>query len=249
MSDDPTARAIAADWRPQRPGRRAPRGIVDPLVEPDWAGIRVVAAVTVDSAVFVRNGDEIDVPDELPEALVKAFGAVEAVVEGHLTTAALRSSMGALPATPAVERPPLLVPRGLFKSAKNDPYIKAREQEIRDSREAVATLESLAAGERHAFVATDLLWLDGTALFDIPLLERKRLLDGLLTPSELVRITPFVQGSANTIMGTWGTLGFDDISYRAANSRYLPGQENPDWAMVPALQGSGGPARASSASR
>ena len=26
MSDDPTARAIAADWRPQRPGRRAPAG-------------------------------------------------------------------------------------------------------------------------------------------------------------------------------------------------------------------------------
>ena len=32
-------------------------------------------------------------------------------------------------------------------------------------------------------------------------------------------------------MGDLG-LGFKDLSYRAANSRYLPGQENPDWAIT-----------------
>ena len=92
--------------------------------------------------------------------------------------------------------------------------------------------EALERGERHAFVATDLLWVDGEGLLDVPLLERRRLLEGVLDESYLVRLSAFVRPSAVLTLVTWGALGFRDLSYRAANSRYLPGQENPDWAVT-----------------
>ncbi len=57
-------------------------------------------------------------------------------------------------------------------------------------------LDALADGEDHAFVAIDLLWLDGEPLDDVPLLERKRLLDTVLAQSRLVRVTPFVRPAA-----------------------------------------------------
>ena len=41
--------------------------------------------------------------------------------------------------------------------------------------------------------------IDGSRLLDLPLLERKRLLDGALEPSELVRITPFVRPPIGTL--------------------------------------------------
>ncbi|HYO44975.1 MAG TPA: hypothetical protein VES19_17390, partial [Candidatus Limnocylindrales bacterium] len=96
---------------------------------------------------------------------------------------------------------------------------------------------------------TDLLWLDGTPLGDVPLLERKRLLDGVLDASYLVRITPIVKPSAIVTLVTWGTLGFRELHYRAANSRYLAGRENPDCAVSRPPAGPHGPAKAPTAPR
>ncbi len=73
MSTDP--REVAAAWVPQRPGRRAPRDIPDPIVEPDWGGVRAVAAITSGRAEIYRYGDRIDVPRTLEEALGYAFEA------------------------------------------------------------------------------------------------------------------------------------------------------------------------------
>jgi len=243
MADEPSARDIAAAWRPERPGRRGPKEIADALVEPDWGGLRVVAALTVDGAALLRDGKDVTVPDELPRALVDAFTAVNAVIEGRITTKALQSGEGARPAMQKIERPPILIPRVITRSVKDDPYIKARDYEKRAAAIEPQVLEALEQGERHAFVATDLLWLDGTPLDDVPLLERKRLLDGALEPSFLVRVTPFVKPSAILTLVTWGQLGFGDLSYRAANSRYTPGAENPDWAVTRPPVGPQGPSR------
>jgi hypothetical protein len=231
MSDEPSSRAIAEAWQPQRPGRRAAKDIPDAIVEPDWGGMRVVAALTVDEAALYRDGGELPIPDELLRALLDNFGALEAVIEGHVTMSALRSSEGAFPTMPKVERPPILVPRALRKNVRDDPYVHARDYEAAAARLEPLVRESLERGDRHAFVATDLLWLDGEGLLDVPLLERRRLLDGVLDESFLVRRSAFVRPSAVLTLVTWGSLGFQDLSYRAANSRYLPGEENPDWAV------------------
>jgi hypothetical protein len=237
MPDDPAPRDVAAAWRPQHPGQRSVKDITDAIVEPEWGGLRVAAALTVDEAALLCNGEEVPVPDELLEALVQAFTAVDAVVEGHLTTKALETGEGAVPSLKGIERPPILIPRAMRKDVKDDPYVRARDHDKREAAQASAALAALEQGERHAFVATDLLWLDGIPLDGVPALERKRLLDGVLDPSFLVRVTPFVRPSAILTLVTWGQLGFGELSYRAANSHYMAGEENPDWALTRPPQG------------
>jgi len=230
-------RAIAAAWTPQRPGRRSTRDIPDAIVEPDWAGARVAAALTRDDAALYTNGGELPIPDELRQALVDGFRAVGAVIEGHVTTEALRTGEGAFPTGAKVDRPPIMIPSAVRKDVKDDPYIHARDFEIAALKAEPAVVEALERGEKHAFVATDLLWLDGESLLDVPLLERKRHLEAVLDESFLVRVTAYVQASAILTHVAWGTLGFRELSWRSANSHYLPGEANDDWAVARAPQG------------
>ena len=52
----------------------------------------------------------------------------------------------------------------------------------------------------------------------------------------------FITPSALVTLVTWGTLGFRELQYRAANSRYLAGRENPDCAVARPPDGPHGPA-------
>jgi hypothetical protein len=232
MAVDNLVTQVAATWRPQRPGRRGAGQIVDPLVEPEWGGARVVAAITPNEAALYRDGKEVAVPEEMLQAILDGFGAMDALVEGHVTTAALRTGEGALPAPTTIERPPILVPRLFRPSVKDDPYVVSRDHETEAAKLEPVTIDALASGERHAFVATDLRWLDGQSIADVPLLERKRQLEAVLTESFLVRVTTFVRASAIMTLVSWRMLGFSEMSYRASNSRYLAGEVNPDWAIA-----------------
>jgi ATP-dependent DNA ligase len=80
-----------------------------------------------------------------------------------------------------------------------------------------------------AFVAVDLLRVDGQDLFDVPLLERKRLLDSLLLQHERVRVSPYTQPPLKPWLDSWRASGFRGAMLKAANSRYLPGRETDDW--------------------
>ncbi len=102
MADDSPPREFAMAWQPERAGRRSIRDIGDAIVEPEWGGVRVAACLTAGAAELWREGTTVAVPDELPAALVDAFRALYAVVEGHLTTVALQSGEGALPALHSV---------------------------------------------------------------------------------------------------------------------------------------------------
>ena len=235
MADARDHRDFAAAWLPEKPGRVAPRDVPDAIVEPDWGGLRCVAAIGRDAASIYRYGDELDVPAELLGSLTFAFNAGDAVIEGHLTQAAFETGVGAFPAADRVDRPIFSIPSIFRRKAKDDPYVYARAHEARREAEAPDVLDALEAGEAHAFVAVDILWLDGVDLTDVPLLERKRLLDTVLRPSRLVRVTAFVRpASAPQTLITWATLGFSDLSWRAANGRYLAGRENSGWAVAAA---------------
>jgi hypothetical protein len=48
----------------------------------------------------------------------------------------------------------------------------------------------------------------------------------------LVRRGIFIRPPIDTWIGSWRTFGFNRMAYKAANSRYLPGQPNPDWAIA-----------------
>ena len=80
-----------------------------------------------------------------------------------------------------------------------------------------------------AFVAVDLLELDGRSLLDVPLLERRRLLEAVVTQSRRVRVTPAVRQPMGSWLAAWRQIGFSSYVAKHANSRYLPGQPNPQW--------------------
>ena len=224
-------RELAAAWTPQLPGRVGPRDIADPIVEPDWGGLRVVVASTGTAVEAYRPGAPVPLPENLQTALAAAARGVVGVIEGHLSTAPLGDTSALVPPPTSVPRSTMFFPR-LGRARKDDPYVHARHHLARMEKEAPAVLDALAEGETFAFVATDLLWLDDQSLLDVPLLERKRLLDGLLEVSELVRVTPFVKATAIMTLVGWGAMGFRELSWRGANSRYLAGRENPAWAVA-----------------
>lgn len=90
-------------------------------------------------------------------------------------------------------------------------------------------------GARRIFSAFDLLEVDGTSLLEVPLLERKRHLEGVLIPSLNVRLTPFVSRSLRSWRDTLASLGFGRVVMKDQNSRYTPGQTVATWLIIDKL--------------
>ena len=88
---------------------------------------------------------------------------------------------------------------------------------------------------RQIFSAFDLLEVDGESLLGVPLLERKRHLEGLVTPSQNVRITAFVTRGLRAWRETLSGLGFRRVVLKDWNSPYLPGQTASSWLVVDKL--------------
>ena len=218
---------LLADLRPQKYGSGSTDEVVNPIVEPQWAGIRVLAAVD-DGVVAVR--DEAGAPfTERPlveRALERSVRAQAAIVDGFLTKQPTENVVYEAPKADVPTLGQLMAKP--FIGIRRDPQKEAAEEQ-----EHLAEAATFREDEMVALVATDLLWLDGDSLLDVPLLERKRLLDSVIEPTELVRLGQYVRPPLQTWIATWRRFGFIGVSYRAANSRYHPGEERPDWTLVP----------------
>jgi ATP-dependent DNA ligase len=153
---------------------------------------------------------------ELATAIGEASLADELVLDGWLTVEPTQRSTGV--ALPVVEAP---TQGQLFAQMLGGGKMRQEEP----TRE-------LDPGTPIAFVAVDLLLIDGSGLIDLPLLERKRLLDGALQVGELVRITPYVRPPVGSMAITWRGVGFREMVYKPANGRYVPSGEPSDWAIA-----------------
>jgi ATP-dependent DNA ligase len=206
------------DWRPQQFGRG--RGSMrDAVIEPSWTGLRVLARVETGSTKLVDE-DGIDCTDEfaeVAEALSAAALADELILDGYLTIEATQATVGVsqpLPGAPSV-------PEAMRQ------LLVGTRRPRRAERERPLDLERPIA-----FVSVDLLVVDGTRLLDVPLLERKRLLDGALRVGELVRITPYCRAPIGQYVSTWWSLGFREMVCKGSNSHYLPGARNAEWSIM-----------------
>jgi hypothetical protein len=208
-------------WRPQGFGRKNAKDIRDPLIEPVWEGERVLLDVTAGrvSATDV-DGDRTDVEDPIASELAEVARADHLVLDAHLTPRAARTSEGALVAdiaapTSAEMAGQLLVGR-----------VRSRRSELARS------LETPEPGAPRVLVVVDLLELDADSLLDVPLLERKRLLESVIGEGALVRLGAYVRPPVDPWIGTWRALGFHSLAYKAANGRYRPGEANDGWAIA-----------------
>jgi bifunctional non-homologous end joining protein LigD len=230
MQADPRA------WRPQAFGPRKAKDLRDPIVEPAWDGIRVLAHVSPAGVRIVdANGADL-APDhpEIAAELLAAIAADTAVVDGYLTDQALRSGVGVtldVDGTPGVGEH---VTQFFLGSRAADAMGGRGQVPGRATARTIGQVEAVAgaAPVPIAYVAIDLLALDDEPLLDVPLLERKRLLESVLAEGDRVRRTSYVREPAGSFIITWRALGFGGVVHKEANSRYHPGAPNPDWTLM-----------------
>jgi bifunctional non-homologous end joining protein LigD len=91
-------------------------------------------------------------------------------------------------------------------------------------------------GSRQIFAAFDLLEVDGESLLAVPLLERRRHLEGVLAPSQNVRLTPYVTRGLRAWRDTLQAQGFSRVVLKNWNSAYAPGKMNDDWLVIEKLR-------------
>jgi len=223
-------------WRPQAFGRRKPKQLLDPIIEPAWLGARILAHVTRGD-VLLLDPDGVDLAEDQPEIaaeLASIVGAEALVVDGYLTDQALRTGIGLdLQADATVGIGEHMTQ--LFLGNKAADYVGGRGQVSgRPAARPTSRVEAPASAPPVpiAFVTVDLLVLDDDILLDVPLLERKRLLESVVAQGERVRRTPFVREPAGTFIVSWRGLGFGGLAYKEANSRYHPGEANDDWSLI-----------------
>ena len=85
---------------------------------------------------------------------------------------------------------------------------------------------------RRAFVAVDLLELDGQPLYDVPFLERRRVLASVIEEGARVRLSPAVRVPIHNWLAAWRASGFEHYIAKHVNSRYRPGEVVDDWLQV-----------------
>jgi hypothetical protein len=215
----------ALRWRPQGFGGRSFRDIDDPLIEPLWTGRRVLAHVAASAARLVDETGTDPAEADIASAVARAVAAADAVLDGYLTTDPARTGEGIMLES-GVQAPTAgQMTRQMLLGGNPDRAARARALTEPEP-------EPEPLGDHLVFVAIDLVALDGQPLLDVPLLERKRLLESVVVEDDLVRIGIHVRPPIDPWVATWRSLGFRSVAYKAANSRYRPGEPNPNWATV-----------------
>ncbi len=224
-SSDP--RTALATLRPQGFGGRVSR-VRDPLVEPLWVGVRTLAAIDGAGATLTdERGEAIDGLERIAVALGAANLTDGLIVDGFLTKQAIHDAGGIDTGTADIPSVGRLIGQSMVGVRRNRAEEAAKA--IEEDREA----KVFGPNDQVSFVAIDLLWLDGESILDTPLLERRRLLESVLGESDVIRRGLFIRPPIETWVGSWRAQGFTGLTFKAANSRYLPGTSNRDWATSP----------------
>jgi ATP-dependent DNA ligase len=212
----------AAGWRPQLFGTGRAQGIREPLIEPLWDGDRVLIHVDAAGVRIVDATGEpvVDVP-EIEEAVATAATARPIVIDGYLTPQGAASDAGAMIGEVDVPDAKDMMSQMLL----------GRGGEVR-RKLAEQSGPVVEAGDVLVLVCIDLLAIEGQAILDVPLLERKRLLESALETNHLVRVGVFVRPPVDAWLGSWRAQGFRAIAYQESNGRYRPGETAPGWATA-----------------
>lgn len=181
---------------------------VEWLFEPYWSGDRLIARLRDGTVTLTDAAGEPAGPAfaEAANELAAAIDAEAAVIDGIWTA---QPFMGVGGARQSVET---LAEEGLVDEPP-DP---------------------LSMETRRAFVAIDLVELDGKSLADVPYQERRRLLASIIEENVRVRLTPAVKQPIRAWLYAWRGNGFTHYVAKHVNSRYRAGERVEDWLVVSA---------------
>jgi bifunctional non-homologous end joining protein LigD len=85
---------------------------------------------------------------------------------------------------------------------------------------------------RRAYVAVDLVELDGQVLHEVPFQERRRLLESVIDEGVRVRLSPIVKQPIRGWLLGWRDNGFTSYVAKHQNARYRPGEESDEWLEI-----------------
>jgi hypothetical protein len=228
MADD-DALTIARSLRLQWFGRRPSDRIAEPVVEPLWSGLRVIAAAQQGQAVLLDDGTDVAGHDDLTQGLARAVEATASgvILDAYVTNQVANDEPGVY--TGVTELPigtPIV--GGLLGRGR-----VPRREELAADLGAELAARRVDEEEPVNLVAVDLLWLDGQWLLETPLLERKRLLEAILPGDMLVRASMYIRPPIERWVSSWRAQGFRGLAIKGANSRYRPGEVAHDWTTRP----------------
>ncbi|MFL6207166.1 MAG: non-homologous end-joining DNA ligase [Acidimicrobiales bacterium] len=170
--------------------------------EVKWDGMRALTFIEGDS-VRVQSYNERDVTVSWPElaGLAQAVPAATALLDGELV------------ATDGDGRPSF----GLLQQ--------------RMHVTAPAEVAARAAEVPVSYVVFDLLHLDGHDLCDLPLSDRRRLLDQVLEPGPRWRVSP-LHDDGEALLHAAEERGLEGVVAKRLDSRYEPGKRTRAWLKV-----------------
>lgn len=80
----------------------------------------------------------------------------------------------------------------------------------------------------------DILWLNGKSLVNLPLTERRSILEKQLPPSGLIRLSKSFAESGVDFFAAAKKMGLEGIIAKRADSIYTPGERSKDWLKIKA---------------
>jgi ATP-dependent DNA ligase len=92
-------------------------------------------------------------------------------------------------------------------------------------------------GRPAAYLAFDLLHLDGRSLLGLPLVRRRELLRKVLRPGDEVVAVPAIQGEGQALHAAVVAQGLAGMLAKVRTSPYLPGTRSRLWRFIPAQPG------------
>jgi bifunctional non-homologous end joining protein LigD len=85
------------------------------------------------------------------------------------------------------------------------------------------------AGGCGAFVASDLLWVEGAPITVLPFEARRRMLASVLRDADRCVVSRGLRGEGITLAAAVASMGLDAISARRLSARWHPGHAGTDW--------------------
>lgn len=115
------------------------------------------------------------------------------------------------------------------------PLLRAAVRATRAVIDGVWTAQPFMSDDgepRRAFVAVDLLELDGESLTDVPFQERRRVLESVIHEGVQVRLSPVVKQPIGGWLMGWRASGFTHYVAKHVNSRYEFGARSDEWLKI-----------------
>jgi bifunctional non-homologous end joining protein LigD len=172
-----------------------------------WDGVRALVYSEPGRIRFEsRNGNDITAGYPELRALNRALSSHSAILDGEIV---------------AFEESDSHPPRPSFARLQRRMHVRGE-----------STVRRLAKDVPVAYIAFDLLWLDGHALFELTYAQRRELLKDLELEGPAWRTPDHVVGDGAAVLAASLEAGLEGVVAKKLDSHYEPGRRSPNWLKV-----------------